>query len=588
MLGYSFEEMKDLDYWAIYHPDYQELTRQRGEARLRGVHAVAQYEVKLQRKDGSSFDGELSARAVTVEGEPGVLVWVRDVSERRRSEEARKLLATAVEQAAEAIVVTDRGGNIQYVNPAFETITGYTPEEVVGRHTRLLKSGEHDKEFYRNMWETLERGQVWSGRFINRRKDGKLCHEQATISPVRNGGGQIVHFVAVKREITEEVRLGQQLVQAQKMEAIGTLAGGIAHDFNNLLQVILGYSELMLQDRQPEETEYSDLQKILHAGRSGTELVRRLLTFSRKTETKPLNLDLNQRIRQTRKFLERTIPKMINIELALAPNLDAVNADPTQIDQVIMNLAVNARDAMPEGGKFVIKTANVELDHEYAKLHLLEKSGRYVLLQVTDTGSGIEREMLEHIFEPFYTTKGPGEGTGLGLAIVYGIVRQNHGAINCYSEIGRGTTFKIYLPAVVSEPESYQSVVTSPPEGGTETVLLADDDELVRNLGERILKNAGYTVLTARNGREALELYRKERDRIDLVILDLIMPEMGGKKCLEEIRQTCPEAKVLISSGYSAFESSDRAAAPGANGFIDKPYQMSQMLRTVRDVLDEA
>ena len=254
--------------------------------------------------------------------------------------------------------------------------------------------------------------------------------------------------------------------------------------FQQPLQVVLGYSELVLADEDLPDHFRDDLGKVLLAGRNGADLVQRLLTFSRKTETKPLDLDLNQRIRQTQKFLERTIPKMIDIELILAEDLARIHADPTQVDQVLMNLAVNARDAMPEGGKLVIETANVVLDEDYARSHLEAKPGRYVLLRVSDTGSGMDKETLEHIFEPFYTTKGPGEGTGLGLAMVYGIVKQHHGFINCYSEVGHGTTFKIYLPAIISETQSDQPVVTSTPQGGTETILLVDDEELDPRSGE--------------------------------------------------------------------------------------------------------
>jgi two-component system, cell cycle sensor histidine kinase and response regulator CckA len=352
------------------------------------------------------------------------------------------------------------------------------------------------------------------------------------------------------------------------------------------LQVVLGYSDLILADDDLSDRLRQDLEKVLLAGRNGADLVQRLLTFSRKAEIKPLDLDLNQRIRHTRKFLERTIPKMIEIELALAEDLPAVHADPTQIDQVTMNLAVNARDAMPEGGKLIIKTANLVLDDEYAKTHLEAKPGTYVLLQISDNGSGMDRETLEHIFEPFYTTKGPGEGTGLGLAMVYGIVQQHDGFIQCYSEVGLGTTFSIYLPAVISEAHRAQPAVTLMPQGGSETVLLVDDEELIRDLGSRILLKAGYTILTADNGKEALQIYRKEQGRIGLVILDLIMPEMGGKQCLEELLSIDPHVKVLIASGYSAARETEKTIASGARGLVHKPYEMRGLLEAVRRALD--
>jgi len=329
-----------------------------------------------------------------------------------------------------------------------------------------------------------------------------------------------------------------------------------------------------------------DLGKVLLAGRSGADLVQRLLTFSRKTETKPLDLNLNQRIRQTQKFLQRTIPKMIDIELVLADDLADTHADPTQVDQVLMNLAVNARDAMPEGGKLVIETANVLLHEDYTRSHVEAKPGPYVLLRISDTGSGMDKETLEHIFEPFYTTKGSGAGTGLGLAMVFGIVKQHRGFINCCSEVGHGTTFKIYLPAVIAETQYDLPVVTAMPQGGTETILLVDDEDFVRNLGKRILERSGYTVLTAANGKKALKLYRRERKKISLVILDIIMPEMGGKQCLEKLLKIDAKARVLIASGFAANGQTSEALERGARGFVGKPYNMKEMLQSVREVLD--
>jgi two-component system, cell cycle sensor histidine kinase and response regulator CckA len=525
---------------------------------------------------------------VKVKGEPGVQVWVRDISKPKRYEEVQRRLATAVEQAAEAIVITDTKGDIQYVNPAFEKITGYTREEVLDRNPGLLKSGEHDQKFYQNLWETIKRGDVWTGRFANRKKDGSLYHEEATISPVRDSRGTIVNFVAVKRDVTEHIQLSAQLVQAQKMEAVGTLAGGIAHDFNNLLQVTLGYSELLLAERQEDDPEYADLSRILQAAKNGAELVQRLLTFSRKVEPKPIPLDLNRRIVQVEKLLKRTIPKMIDIQMHLSDDLAEINADPIQMEQVLMNLAVNARDAMPDGGNLILETRNVALDDEYCKVHVGAGPGDYVLLTVSDTGHGMDKTTVEHIFEPFYTTKELGRGTGLGLAIVYGIVRQHEGFITCYSEVGTGTTFNVYFPAIERHLEPAVEMTGVMPAFGTETILLVDDEAFVRDLGERILSRAGYTVLTAANGIEALDLFTRKEKQIDLVILDLIMPEMGGEASLKELLKIDPGVKVLVASGYSADTSMRGPLALGARGFVSKPFRLKELLRQVRKVLDES
>jgi CheY-like chemotaxis protein len=371
------------------------------------------------------------------------------------------------------------------------------------------------------------------------------------------------------------------------MEAIGTLAGGIAHDFNNLLQVTLGYSELLLQERKEDDPEYADLLKIFQAAKNGAELVQRMLTFSRKVEPKPIPLNLNRRILQVERLLRRTIPKMIDIQMDLSDDLAEVHADPTQVEQVLMNLAVNARDAMPDGGKLTLETKNVALDDEYCRNHAESKPGEYVLLTVSDTGHGMDKATIDHIFEPFYTTKELGRGTGLGLAMVYGIVKQHGGYITCYSEVEHGTTFNVYLPAIESqvEPDVYKTGVM--PAFGTETILLVDDEEFVRDLGARILSQAGYNVLTATNGKDALDLLEKEGTQVSLVILDLIMPEMGGKECLKELRKIDPQRKVLIASGLIADPSTKESVEKGAQGFVSKPFRMKELLRQVRKVLDE-
>jgi PAS domain S-box-containing protein len=581
MAGYDLRELVGKNVMGFVAPEFQEIT-------LAHIFSASEelYESAVAHKSGRAIPVEIKAKAIPYGGSIARIAALRDTTARRKAEEAQKRLFTAIEQAAEGMVITDRQGTIQYVNPALERITGYTRDEIIGENPRLFKSGAHDAVFYKQMWETITSGEIWSGRIVNRRKDGTLYHEEATISPVRDASGKITNFVAVKRDITEHMELSRQLLQAQKMEAIGTLAGGIAHDFNNLLQVILGYSELILSDEQLPSAYKDDLERISHAGKDGADLVQRLLTFSRKTEIKPKPLNLNHRISQVEKLLTRTIPKMIDIEMVLAEDLEVINADPIQMEQVIMNLAVNARDAMPEGGKLVIHTANVRLDEAYARTHLGARPGPYVLLSVSDTGIGMDKETLDHVFEPFFTTKGVGEGTGLGLATVYGIVKQHGGYIMCYSEPDKGTTFKLYFPALVAETATEEKVPSPIPIGGSETILLVDDEELVRDLGTRILRRAGYTVLTATNGVEALELYSLQPGTISLVILDLIMPEMGGKQCLEELLNIDPSVKVLVASGYAQTGPARAATQAGAKGFVSKPYDIRELLKTVRDVLD--
>lgn len=395
-----------------------------------------------------------------------------------------------------------------------------------------------------------------------------------------------MNFVAVKRDVTETLDLSKQLLQAQKMEAIGTLAGGIAHDFNNILQITLGFSEILLADKDETDEEYADLQKIAQAAHNGADLVQRLLTFSRKVEPKPQPVRLNRQIGQLEKLLGRTIPKMISIKLNLDGDLYTINADPSQMEQIIMNLALNARDAMPDGGELQVRTENVALDEDFCRAHPEVQPGKYAMLEVADTGQGMDNETLQHIFEPFYTTKELGRGTGLGLAMVYGIVSQHAGLIECESEQGSGTRFRIYLPAIPTVEQEKGETTAIAPAVGTETILLVDDEELVRDLGRRILTRSGYTVLTAANGKEALSLFSLNEKKIDLVILDLIMPEMGGKQCLQELMKIDPQLRVLIASGYSSDGPLGDTLGGGACGFVSKPFRINYLLKAVRKALD--
>jgi PAS domain S-box-containing protein len=372
----------------------------------------------------------------------------RDITERKRTEAANARLATAVEQAAEAIVITDPKGTILYVNPAFERITGYTSPEAVGQSPRILKSGKHDAAFYQQMWDTLSRGKVWTGRIINKKKNGTLYEEEISISPVFVSDGKIANFVAVKRDVTQEVALETQLRQSQKMEIIGQLAGGVSHDFNNILTVIQGNASLLLNAelKPAEKTECT--QQILHAAERAASLTRQLLIFSRKQVMQPANLSLNEVVEQMTKMLRRVLGENISLQSNYAANLPLIHGDPGMIEQVLMNLVVNARDAMPAGGSLTIATGVRRFDNEQAEQIPGASPGLHVWLAVSDTGSGIAPEILSHIFEPFFTTKEVGKGTGLGLATVYGIMQQHHGWITVTSEVNKGTTFQIQFPAV--------------------------------------------------------------------------------------------------------------------------------------------
>lgn len=577
----SLEDMKSVGVLARYsnledRDIFIETLKRKGK--------IDDFEVNLLTKSGAVKNVIITG---VLEGD-SISGMILDITERKQAVEERIRLATAVDQAAESVIISDKRGNIQYVNPAFERLSGFTKNDIVGRNFRVLKSDAHDEDFYREMYRTISSGEGWAGQISNRMKDGSLRQFETTISPIRDDSGAIVNFVSVNRDVTQEEALEAQLLQAQKMEAVGTLAGGIAHDFNNLLQVIQGYSEVLLHGVNDDSSHQEALQKIHRSAKRGAELTEQLLTFSRKVQSERRPLDLNQEVEQVKNLLERTIPKMIEIELHLDETPAIVSADPVQVEQALMNLAVNAMDAMPEGGKITIETTRAILDEVFCKTHLGARPGEYVLLTISDTGHGMNKEILEHVFEPFYTTKEVGKGTGLGLAMVYGIVKTHEGYILCYSEVDSGTTFKIYLPALVQSGHwSEAGEGEDRPKGGDETIMLVDDEEYIRELGVELLSDVGYEVLTATDGEGALELYRKEQKRIDLVILDLVIPGMGGKKCYEEILKIDPQAKILIVSGYSVNGPGQEAMKAGARGFVGKPFDVYNILTTIRNILDE-
>lgn len=520
----------------------------------------------------------------------GTLSSGQDITAQKQADEAllasERRYRTLFELLTEAVFLVHPDGTVLDVNRAASELLGAPVEKIIGADVLPFYWNPADRaEFQRKLYEE---GFVRDFEWRVKRKDGvqRICVMSSRLWKDRNG--QTIAHVTAVRDVTEARSLQRQLLHAQKMEAIGMLAGGIAHDFNNVLTIILGFSDLLLAEKTSDHPEYEDLRKISHAARNGRDLVQRILTLSRKAEGKPRPVDLNREIRNAEKLLRRTIPRIIDIQLILANDLQTVNADPGQMEQVLLNLALNSKDAMPDGGKLVIETENITLGQEYCSTHLGVEPGDYVLLTISDTGEGMDKETLEHVFEPFFTTKKPGAGTGLGLSMVYGIVKQHNGHITCYSEPGHGTTSKIYLPIFTIEGQIDEPQIIEVPSGGQETILLVDDEEHIRELGKKSLARAGYTILTARNGEEALDLYRTKAREIDLVILDLIMPVMEGHRCFEELRKINPCVKVIIASGYSAHGSAKRTVEAGAKGFVRKPYNLSELLGSVRRVLDES
>ncbi|MCK5840810.1 MAG: PAS domain S-box protein [Candidatus Sabulitectum sp.] len=515
-----------------------------------------------------------------------VLYIATDITDRKEAQIERERLMMAIEQAAETIVITDLNGTIEYVNPAFEKITGYSRDEVIGQNPSILKSGKQDDTFFKEIWETITSGRNWTGRIINKKKDGSFYTEEATISPVRNPSGEIINYVAVKRDITVEVKLEEQLRQAQKMEAVGQLAGGVAHDFNNLLQVINGYTELVLAEINKEHSAYEFIKEIAKAGDRAQSLVSQLLSFSRRQIINPVDLDLNEVTEKLMKMIRRVIGEHIQCEFIPGYELGTIKADSGQMEQILMNLCVNSRDALAGGGSISIETGNVLIDAEYARIHPWAKPGRYVLLSVTDDGCGMDKKTLAGIFDPFFTTKSIGKGTGLGMSTVYGIVKQHNGEIQVYTEPGKGTVIKIYLPVVARRAASIANQLDAPVLGGRETILVAEDDDMVRNLTRQTLIMAGYTVIDAKNGNDALSLFFKHADKINLLILDVVMPGLGGKEVYDKVLETHPDVPTLFCSGYSRKAIHAGFVLDSNLYFIQKPYSSDSLLRKIREVLD--
>ncbi|MFQ5805921.1 MAG: PAS domain S-box protein, partial [Phycisphaerae bacterium] len=500
-------------------------------------------------------------------------------------------LATVVEQASDAILITDTAGTIQYVNPAFERITGYGRSEVIGQTPRIIKSGKNEPALYENLWDTISRGGVWKGHLVNKRKDETLYEVEATISPVYDRDGRIVNYAAVTRDVTQEIKLEARLRQTEKMEAVGQLASGVAHDFNNVLTAILGSAGLLRAKLRlgyvKQHLIAQELEQIERSARQGASLARQLLTFNRREAVKFKALDPNRIVAESRRMLRRLIAENIALELNLAPDVHAIRADAGQLEQILMNLVVNARDAMPEGGRLTITTANAQLDELYVSSHADACIGPHVLLTVRDTGCGMSADVLARMYEPFFTTKPPGKGTGLGLATVYAIVHTFAGHITVTSASNEGTEFRIYFPALPGHVQETPASATETPLRGTETVLVCEDDSVIRELEREILEDSGYTVLPAEDGKQALKLAANAAERIDLLITDVVMPEMSGPALAAELTASRPGLKILFVSGYDddAFAQVGAQDEPGR--FLHKPFTSREFLQRVREVLGE-
>lgn len=583
VLGYPLEQIAGRSFLDLVHPDDRDT-----------VAGIMQ-----SLREGSTLSGHVS-RFRCRDGGYRTLEWhsnvaggiaysvARDVTDRRSAEEKIRDLSRAIEQSPASVLITDLDGRIEYVNPKFESLTGYSLDEVRGLNPRVLQSGRTDPRVYDELWSTILSGQTWEGELENKKKDGSFYHERASISPVRDEDGQIRHFVAVKEDITEQRKLQAQLLQAQKMEAIGLFAGGIAHDFNNLLTIINGYTELLLANPALPESLRSQITTVLRAGEQAAGMTRQLLLFGRKQPGAPVLVELNPLVSDLGGFYRRVLPENISLSVEPSPHPAFVVADPTLLQQVVMNLVLNARDAMPQGGRLRIRIQQVRITDGPDQSRLVEEAtpGLYVLLEISDTGIGMTEDVKQRVFDPFFSTKPAGQGTGLGLATVFGIVKGSGGWIHLESTPGGGSSFRIYLPDA-GDPEAAPPQIPEQQEspGGKETILLIEDSPGVREFTQDALTSLGYSVISAASGEEAVYAAQHHRETIDLILADVMLPGLNGPEAVEIIRRLAPGAGILFASGYvSGNQKAILPSDPGVH-FISKPFTINTLSAGVREAL---
>ncbi len=529
----------------------------------------------------------------------GLLVLGRDNSGWKKHEAELQMLKAAVEQTVEGIVISDHGGTILYVNPAFEQITGYDLTGIIGENFSILKSDQHDDRFYAEIWNNINQGKVWQGRILNRKRNGELFTEEMTISPIRDKFGQIINFVSITQDISEQLQLErenalleEQFHHAQKTESVGRLAGGVAHDFNNILTPILAYSDMALRDDTLSKQYRDVFLQIIEAGKRARDIVQQLLMFSRKQMVQVEPMNLNRVLCCFEELLRRTIRENITMELLLDPRQPVVMADKGRLEQVIMNLVINAQDAMPDGGMLLIETRKITVNITRDNFQGIAP-GDYLLLEISDTGVGMDKNTVDSVFEPFFTTKEKEKGTGLGMATVFGIIKQFGGEIRVYSVVGEGTRFAIYLPVVekaevagINEEVVPVSKSYSVSAGRFERLILnVEDDRQVRELTCHVLKNAGYSVICAENGQKALELVNNQDRVIDLLVTDVIMPGINGKELFERLSVIYPNMRVIYLSGYGEEILTDEDTLKEDVTFIQKPFSVEKLTVAVEKVL---
>jgi PAS domain S-box-containing protein len=583
--GYSREELLGRNTRLFYATD-EDCHRARQE--LYGtVHdrKIGSAECRWKRKYGEIYDVLINSSVLDPADPETITFTVTDISALKLAEARIHTLSQAVEQSPVSVVITDLEGNIEYVNPRFTEVTGYAAEEVLGKNPRILKSGDTPTEVYAQIWSTIQVGGQWRGELKNKKKNGEFCWELASVSPIRDARGEITRFLAVKVDITDSKRLEEQVLRSQRMESIGTLASGVAHDLNNILApIMLAIDVLREGERSPQDSTM--LQMLAQGTQRGAGIVKQLLMFGRGMGGQRATFLPHPVLREMAKVIKETFPKSITLEQRFHQELWPIHADATQIHQVLLNLCVNARDAMPHGGKLTIAAQNLFLDEDYVRKNPDARIGPFVVLQITDTGCGIRPELLEKVFDPFFTTKDLGKGTGLGLSTVLGIVKGHGGFVQIASRVGEGTQFQAYLPAMESgSVQTGTPGLQRLPQGHGELVLIVDDEEAICNIARRMLEKNGYRVLTVQNGAEGLVACSQHRTHVQAVITDMVMPVMDGATLIRVLRDYAPNLKIIAMTGLAPQEEKAFKPVLSADAFLCKPFTPEQLLVTLSKVL---
>jgi len=584
-LGYSREEMLSMSMPDIVDTGGSPLSLQASVKAIRQAGA-RRIESRHRRKDGSTFPIEVNVQYIDL-NQGYLIAVVRDVTERKQAEKQIEEQAALLDKAQDAIVTLDLERKVLFWNQGAERLYGWTREDVLGRYVSELFY-KTPKQFEEITNSTLSEGE-WSGELVQLTKDRREVIVYSRRTLIRDNEGRPKSFLVINTDITEKKKLEAQFMRAQRMESIGTLAGGIAHDLNNILApIMMSIDVLKTTSGNPQTTDILDT--IAVSAKRGADIVRQVLSFARGLEGERIEVQPKHLLKDLESIIRDTFPKDIRLQFSIPKDTWTILGDPTQVHQILLNLSVNARDAMPNGGTLSVGVENCALDEQYAAMNLQTKPGRYVQISVTDSGTGIPANLLERIFEPFFTTKDLNKGTGLGLSTVMAVVKSHGGFINVYSELGKGTTFKVYLPAMEASSEANKEQLEQPslPRGNGETILVVDDEASIVTITTQTLQAFGYRVLTATDGADAVATYAQHQDKIAVVLTDMKMPVMDGPATIHALMRLNPEVKIVGASGLNANDGVAKASGTGVRYFLTKPYTARTLLKTIREILDEA